>query len=106
MIVSNLQKVQPGSPVRVIAPEGRLGHGTPLLHRSPGLCLVAALLISLIGLIALNSLPIKQYPSVAPPALSMTATCYPGADAMTVEQSVTQVIEQELNGVECLLYMA
>lgn len=66
---------------------------------------VVALLISLVGLIALRSLPVEQYPSVAPPALSITAT-YPGADAATVEQSVTQVIEQELNGVEGLLYMA
>lgn len=66
---------------------------------------VVALLISLIGLIALRSLPVEQYPSVAPPSLSITAT-YPGADAATVEQSVTQVIEQELNGVEGLLYMS
>ena len=49
---------------------------------------VVALLISLVGLIALNSLPVEQYPSVAPPALTITAT-YPGADAATVEQTVT-----------------
>ncbi|TPE58595.1 multidrug efflux RND transporter permease subunit [Sandaracinobacter neustonicus] len=66
---------------------------------------VVALLISLVGAIALYSLPIEQYPDVAPPSLTITAT-YPGADATTVEQSVTQVIEQELNGVEGLLYMA
>lgn len=66
---------------------------------------VVALLISLVGAIALYSLPIEQYPNVAPPSLTITAT-YPGADAATVEQSVTQVIEQELNGVEGLLYMS
>jgi len=66
---------------------------------------VVALMISLAGLLALRSLPIEQYPSVAPPSLTITAT-FPGADAKTVEQSVTQVIEQELNGVENLLYMA
>ncbi|MCG2841453.1 multidrug efflux RND transporter permease subunit [Sandaracinobacter sp. RS1-74] len=66
---------------------------------------VVALLISLGGLLALMSLPIEQYPSVAPPSLTITAT-YPGADAATVEQTVTQVIEQELNGVEGLLYMS
>lgn len=66
---------------------------------------VVALLIALGGLLALRSLPIEQYPSVAPPALSISAT-YPGADAATVEQTVTQVIEQELNGVEGLLYMS
>ncbi len=66
---------------------------------------VVALLISLLGLLALRSLPVEQYPSVAPPSLLIAAT-YPGADAATVEQSVTQVIEQELNGVENLLYMS
>jgi multidrug efflux pump len=66
---------------------------------------VVALLITLGGALALMSLPVEQYPSVAPPALSISAT-YPGADATTVEQTVTQVIEQELNGVEGLLYMS
>lgn len=65
---------------------------------------VVALLISLLGLIALPSLPVAQYPSVAPPTLNISFT-YPGADAATLEQGVTQVIEQELNGVEHLLYM-
>ena len=65
---------------------------------------VVALLISLLGLIALPSLPVEQYPTVAPPTLSISFT-YPGADAETLEQGVTQVIEQELNGVEHLLYM-
>ena len=66
---------------------------------------VVALLISLVGAIALYSLPIEQYPEVAPPSLTISVN-YPGADATTVEQSVTQVIEQQLNGVEGLLYMA
>ena len=66
---------------------------------------VVALLISLVGAIALYGLPVEQYPEVAPPSLTISAT-YPGADATTVEQSVTQVIEQQLNGVEGLLYMA
>src|SRR3546814_19278991 len=52
-----------------------------------------------------RSLPIEQYPTVAPPSLTISAT-YPGADAATLEQNVTQVIEQALNGVEDLLYMA
>ena len=66
---------------------------------------VVALLISLMGALALYSLPIEQYPEVAPPSLTISVN-YPGADATTVEQSVTQVIEQQLNGVEGLLYMA
>ncbi|MGS1016545.1 multidrug efflux RND transporter permease subunit [Allosphingosinicella humi] len=66
---------------------------------------VVALCISLAGVLALQGLPIEQYPSVAPPSLTIRAT-YPGADAATLEQNVTQVIEQELNGVEGLLYMS
>jgi multidrug efflux pump len=66
---------------------------------------VVALCISLAGFLALQALPIEQYPTVAPPSLTIRAT-YPGADATTLEQNVTQVIEQELNGVEGLLYMA
>ncbi|MGK2287186.1 efflux RND transporter permease subunit [Pedomonas sp. V897] len=66
---------------------------------------VIALAISIAGLLALRSLPIEQYPSVAPPSLNITAT-YPGADAETLEQNVTAVIEPELNGVDGFLYMS
>lgn len=65
---------------------------------------VIAIGILLAGIIALRGLPVEQYPSVAPPSLSIGVT-YPGADAKTLEQNVTQVIEQELNGVEGFLYM-
>src|SRR3990167_7448235 len=66
---------------------------------------VIAIGILLSGIIALRSLPVEQYPTVAPPSLTIGVT-YPGADARTLEQNVTQVIEQELNGVEGFLYMA
>ena len=66
---------------------------------------VIAIGILLAGIIALRSLPVEQYPSVAPPSLTIGVT-YPGADAATLEQNVTQIIEQELNGVEGFLYMA
>jgi multidrug efflux pump len=66
---------------------------------------VIALTILLAGLIALRTLPVEQYPDIAPPSLSIRAT-YPGADAAVVESNVTQVIEQELNGVEGFLYMS
>jgi multidrug efflux pump len=65
---------------------------------------VLALAILLAGTLALLSLPIEQYPSIAPPSLTIRAT-YPGADASVLETNVTQVIEQELNGVEGFLYM-
>ena len=65
---------------------------------------VIALSILLAGVIALRALPVEQYPDIAPPSLTIRAT-YPGADAAVVESNVTQVIEQELNGVEGFLYM-
>lgn len=65
---------------------------------------VIALGIAIAGLLAVISLPIEQYPSVAPPSLTITAV-YPGADAQTLEQNVTAVIEPELNGVDGFLYM-
>ena len=66
---------------------------------------VISLTILLAGTIALRALPIEQYPSIAPPSLTIDLT-YPGADAAVLDGSVTQVIEQELNGVEGLLYMS
>ena len=66
---------------------------------------VVSLGILLAGFIALQSLAIEQYPEVAPPSLTINVT-YPGADAETLENNVTQVIEQQLNGVEGFLYMS
>ncbi|WP_066560960.1 efflux RND transporter permease subunit [Croceicoccus bisphenolivorans] len=66
---------------------------------------VVSLGILLAGILALRTLPIEQYPQVAPPSLTISVV-YPGADAQTLESNVTQVIEQELNGVEGFLYMS
>jgi multidrug efflux pump len=66
---------------------------------------VIALAITLAGVLALRALPIEQYPSIAPPSLTINVT-YPGADASVLATNVTQVIEQELNGAEGFLYMA
>jgi multidrug efflux pump len=65
---------------------------------------VIAILIIFAGLLSLRGLPVAQYPEVAPPALSVR-TNYPGASATVVEQTVTSLIEQEMNGIENLLYM-
>lgn len=65
---------------------------------------VIALLILFAGGLALRQLPVASYPAVAPPALAVTVN-YPGASAAVVEESVVSVIEQELNGVEHLLYV-
>ncbi|RFC33958.1 MAG: multidrug efflux pump [Candidatus Nitrotoga sp. SPKER] len=65
---------------------------------------VIALAILLGGGLALRSLPVTSYPAVAPPALAITLT-YPGASAQVVEETAVALIEQELNGIEHLLYM-
>ena len=65
---------------------------------------VIALFIAVMGSVAINLLPVAQYPSVAPPSIVVSAT-YPGASAQTLEDSVISVIEQELNGSPGLIYM-
>src|SRR5512143_1271132 len=65
---------------------------------------VIALIILLAGGLALRKLPVASYPAVAPPALSVTLN-YPGASAQVVEETAVALVEQELNGIEHLLYM-
>ncbi|CAG0980505.1 Multidrug efflux pump subunit AcrB [Burkholderiales bacterium] len=65
---------------------------------------VIALVILLGGALALRNLPVSQYPSVAPPALDISVN-YPGAAAQVVEETAVALIEQEMNGIENLLYM-
>ena len=65
---------------------------------------VVAIVIMLAGLLALRTLPISQYPQIAPTTVQISAN-YPGADAQTVENSVTKVIEQGMTGVDNLQYM-
>ena len=64
----------------------------------PRLAIVISILITLAGLIALQVIPIAQFPDIVPPEVSVT-TSYPGANAEVVEQTVAQVIESEINGV-------
>ncbi|MEQ4513295.1 MAG: efflux RND transporter permease subunit [Dickeya sp.] len=66
---------------------------------------VIAIMVMLTGTLAILKLPIAQYPTIAPPAVQITAT-YPGADAKTLQDTVTQVIEQNMNGIDKLLYMS
>ena len=66
---------------------------------------VIAIIIMLAGALAIMKLPIAQYPTIAPPAIQISAN-YPGADAKTVQDTVTQVIEQNMNGIDGLLYMS
>ena len=66
---------------------------------------VIAIIISLTGLLAINTLPVEQYPNLAPPTVRISAS-YPGASAQTLENTVTQIIEQNMTGLDGLLYMS
>lgn len=66
---------------------------------------VIALVIMLVGALSILKLPINQYPSIAPPAIAIQVT-YPGASAQTVQDTVVQVIEQQLNGIDNLRYVS
>ncbi|MDX1805005.1 MAG: efflux RND transporter permease subunit [Alcanivorax sp.] len=66
---------------------------------------VIAIILMMAGALALYTLPVEQYPTVAPPSVTISGN-YPGASAKTVEDSVTQVIEQQMNGIDHLLYMS
>lgn len=71
----------------------------------PIFAIVIAILITLAGGLSILRLPIEQYPTIAPPSIQITTT-YPGASATTVENTVVQVIEQQMSGIDHLLYMA
>ena len=66
---------------------------------------VVAILISLGGVLAILNMGVESYPNVAPPQVTVGAG-YPGADATTTERAVTQVIEQQLTGIDNLLYFS
>lgn len=70
----------------------------------PRLAIVISILITLGGVIALSSLPVAEYPSITPPVIRVRAF-YPGASAQVVKDTVAAPIEQEMNGVEDMLYM-
>ena len=73
--------------------------------RRPIFAWVLAIILMMAGALAIIQLPVAQYPTIAPPAVAISAT-YPGADAQTVQDTVTQVIEQNMNGSDNLMYMS
>jgi RND family efflux transporter MFP subunit len=137
VIVSGLQKVQPGAPAKaavvpgpvhsrairrqksrrspnsrparrpLVSTQGSEGqdHHAAILHDRPVFAWVIAIIISLGGVLAIRLLPAEAYPDVAPPQVSISAT-YPGANADTVERTVIQVIEQQLTGIDNLVYFS
>src|SRR5216684_1251397 len=70
----------------------------------PIVAMVISILMVIIGLVAMAQLPLAKYPNIAPPEMLLTAN-YPGADAVTLEQSVATPIEQQMSGVDNMLYM-
>jgi hydrophobe/amphiphile efflux-1 (HAE1) family protein len=70
----------------------------------PRLAIVISLVITIAGLIALKALPVAQFPEIVPPQVQVSAN-YPGASAAAVEQSVAQIIEAQVNGVERMIYL-
>src|SRR3954464_13896333 len=70
----------------------------------PIVAMVIAILMVLVGAVAMATLPIAQYPDIVPPEIQLT-TNYTGADAVSVEQSVATPIEQQMSGAKDLLYM-
>src|SRR5688572_2429838 len=71
----------------------------------PIFAIVIAILIALAGALSISQLPVEQYPTVAPPSIQITTT-YPGASAETLENTVVQVIEQQMSGIDHYLYMS
>ena len=66
---------------------------------------VIAIILMLAGILAIRSLPIAQFPEIAAPKVTV-ATSYPGADAQTLENTTTQIIEQQMKGIDNLSYFA
>ncbi len=66
---------------------------------------VIAIVIVIAGVLSISQLPVSQYPQITPPTVEVSAT-FPGANAKTVTESVAQIIEQQVNGVENMLYMS
>ena len=70
----------------------------------PIVAMVIAILMVILGLVAMAGLPIAQFPNLAPPEIQVSTT-YNGADALTMEQSVATPIEQQMSGVDNMTYM-
>jgi HAE1 family hydrophobic/amphiphilic exporter-1 len=75
-----------------------------LFIKRPRLAMVISIVVTLAGILSLQVLPVSQYPDIAPPTVSVSAS-YPGADAQVVEESIAQPVEDAINGVDNMIYM-
>ena len=116
LIVEGLQKVKSGDTVKPVPAGPAAARPRPAARKvaaamsrffieRPIFAWVLAIIIMLVGALSIAKLPIAQYPTIAPPAISIV-TAYPGASAQTLQNSVTQVIEQQLKGLDGLLYFS
>ncbi|KAG1253301.1 hypothetical protein G6F65_017523 [Rhizopus arrhizus] len=108
VIVEGLQMVRPG--VEVVATEAGANAQQPQAAnaapaKQPVFAWVIAIVLMMAGALSILQLPGSQYPNIAPPAIGMAVT-YPGASAQTVQDTVVQVIEQQMNGLDGLQYIS
>ena len=96
MVVGGIQKIGDGASIR----RNKCRH----IHPPPILASVCSLVLILAGAVAIPTMPVAQYPALAPPQVTVSAF-YTGANAQEVETSVTTPLEQAINGVEGMLYM-
>ena len=115
VVVEGLQRIQDGMTVsasrrrqqrRKCGPGGRRGEVTMarFFVNRPIVAMVISIITVLLGVVAMSGLPISQYPEVVPPMIQVTTT-FIGASATDVEASVATPLEQQINGVENMIYM-
>lgn len=116
VVIEGLQRIRPGVPAQHRPDYGRTGSSAAeevtagskmakFFINRPIFAWVIAIVIMLAGTLSILNLPVSMYPQIAPPQVSISAT-YPGASAKTIEDTVVQIIEQKMTGLDGYLYMS